>query len=196
MFQRFTRLSACGGVHRASSCSLAAPGTMVEMERRSRTTYQDRQAARHSLVFFGASFIVMTRMSRHSVVAPILAAPLLTDTRRLTVGPGTSEDLVVATLPVVAVLRSCLQHLRCHRLWCFRTCTLLRQCLPWTLRMWSLVTPRCGGLGQRLCPHPRCSDDVLGQWLSAFRTARNERQKRKPVGRRRSAGLSQAHNEG
>ena len=31
-------------------------------------------------------------MSRHSVVAPILAAPLLTDTRRLTVGPGTRED--------------------------------------------------------------------------------------------------------
>ena len=51
---------------------------------------------------FGASLIVMTRMSRHSVVAPILAAPLLTDTRRLTVGPGTREDLVVATVPVVA----------------------------------------------------------------------------------------------
>ena len=47
--------------------------------------------------------------------------------------------------------------------------------------MWSLVTPRCGGFAQRLCPHPRGSDDVLGQWLSAFRTARNERQKRKPV---------------
>ena len=41
-------------------------------------------------------------MSRHSVVAPILAAPLLTDTRRLTVGPGTREDLVAATVPVVA----------------------------------------------------------------------------------------------
>ena len=51
---------------------------------------------------FGASLIVMTRMSRHSVVAPIPAAPLLTDTRRLTVGPGTREDLVVATVPVVA----------------------------------------------------------------------------------------------
>ena len=49
----------------------------------------------------GASLTVMTRMSRHSVVAPILAAPLLTDTRRLTVGPGTREDLVAATAPVV-----------------------------------------------------------------------------------------------
>ena len=29
--------------------------------------------------------------------------------------------------------------------------------------------------------HTHGSDDVLGQWLSAFRTARNERQKRKPV---------------
>ena len=47
--------------------------------------------------------------------------------------------------------------------------------------MWSLVTHRCGGFGQRLCSHPRGSDDVPGQWLSAFRTARNERQKRKPV---------------
>ena len=26
----------------------------------------------------------------------------------------------------------------------------------------------CGGLGQRLCPRPRGSDDALGQWLSAF----------------------------
>ena len=40
-----------------------------------------------------------------------------------------------------------------------RTCTPLRQCL---------VTPRCGGLGQRLCSRPRGSDDALGQWLSAF----------------------------
>ena len=50
----------------------------------------------------GASLTVMTRMSRHSVVAPILAAPLLTDTRRLTVGSGTREDFVAATAPVVA----------------------------------------------------------------------------------------------
>ena len=34
----------------------------------------------------------MTHVSRHIVVAPILSAPLLTDTRRLTVGPGTRED--------------------------------------------------------------------------------------------------------
>ena len=35
----------------------------------------------------------MTHMSRHIVVAPILSAPLLTDTRRSTVGPGTREDI-------------------------------------------------------------------------------------------------------
>ena len=33
-------------------------------------------------------------MSRHIVVAPIPSAPLLTDTRRSTVGPGTREDVV------------------------------------------------------------------------------------------------------
>ena len=33
-------------------------------------------------------------MSRHSVVAPLLAASLLTDTRRSTVGSGTREDVV------------------------------------------------------------------------------------------------------
>ena len=48
---------------------------------------------------------VMTRMSPiHSVVAPLLAASLLTDTCRLTVGPGTREDLVAATAPVVAYI--------------------------------------------------------------------------------------------
>ena len=36
----------------------------------------------------------MTRMSIHSVVAPLLAASLLTDTCRSTVGPGTREDVV------------------------------------------------------------------------------------------------------
>ena len=33
-------------------------------------------------------------LSRHSVVVPSLAAPLLTDIRRSTVGPGTREDIV------------------------------------------------------------------------------------------------------
>ena len=46
----------------------------------------------------------MTRMSIHSVVAPLLAASLLTDTCRLTVGPGTREDLVAATTPVVVYI--------------------------------------------------------------------------------------------
>ena len=40
-------------------------------------------------------------MSRHSFVAPILAAPLLIDTRWSTVGPGTLEDFVVAVYSVV-----------------------------------------------------------------------------------------------
>ena len=37
---------------------------------------------------------VVTRSSRHVVVAPILAAPLLTNIRRSTVGSGTREDIV------------------------------------------------------------------------------------------------------
>ena len=43
------------------------------------------------------SLSVMTRLSRHSVVAPSLAAPLLTDTLRSVVGSGTREDF--AALP-------------------------------------------------------------------------------------------------
>ena len=39
----------------------------------------------------------MTRMTRHIVVASIPSAPLLTDTRRSTVGPGTREDVVPCT---------------------------------------------------------------------------------------------------
>ena len=39
----------------------------------------------------------LTHLSRHSVVAPIPAAPLLTDTRRSAVGSGTREDIV--TMP-------------------------------------------------------------------------------------------------
>ena len=39
----------------------------------------------------------MTRLSRHIVVVPIPAAPLLTDTRRSAVGSGTREDIV--TMP-------------------------------------------------------------------------------------------------
>ena len=42
------------------------------------------------------SLSVVTRLSRHNVVAPSLAAPL-TDTRRSTVGSGTREDF--ATMP-------------------------------------------------------------------------------------------------
>ena len=45
----------------------------------------------------------MTHLSRHSVVAPILTAPLLTDTCRSTVGPGTREDIVVTVCSFVMV---------------------------------------------------------------------------------------------
>ena len=40
------------------------------------------------------SVSVVTRLSRHNVVAPTPAAPLLTDTFRSTVGSGTHEDTV------------------------------------------------------------------------------------------------------
>ena len=39
---------------------------------------------------------------------------------------------------------------------------------PWTLRMWRLDTPRCGGFGQRLCPDPRGTDGALGSGLPAI----------------------------
>ena len=44
--------------------------------------------------------LVKTHTSRHSFVAPILAAPLLIDTRRSTVGPGTREDMHVRSARV------------------------------------------------------------------------------------------------
>ena len=43
------------------------------------------------------SVSVMTCRSRHVVVAPFLAAPLLTDVRRSTVGSGTREDIAART---------------------------------------------------------------------------------------------------
>ena len=86
------------------------------------------------------------------------AAPLLTDTRRLTVGPGTREDLVAATAPV-----------RRQRLWWYR---------PW----------RRSRFGQRLCPHPGGSDDALGQWLPAIQDdPQRSAETQAGVGRRRSA---------
>ena len=66
----------------------------------SRTTYQDRQASRHT---FWGFLTVMTHLSRHGVVASILTAPLLTDTCRSTVGPGTREDIGVTVYSFVMV---------------------------------------------------------------------------------------------
>ena len=39
---------------------------------------------------------------------------------------------------------------------------------PWTLRMWRLDTPRCGGFGQRLCPDLRGTVGALGSGLPAI----------------------------
>ena len=61
--------------------------------RRSRTTHQDKMCRSSQDTSF-LRFSVMTHMTRHIVVAPIPSAPLLTDTRRSTVGPGTREDVV------------------------------------------------------------------------------------------------------
>ena len=59
----------------------------------SRTTYICRQINTcHELTF--TSFSVVSRLSRHIVVAPIPVAPLLTDIRRSAVGSGTREDIV------------------------------------------------------------------------------------------------------
>ena len=52
---------------------------------------------------FWGFLTVMTHLSRHSVVAPILTAPLLTDTCRSTVGPGTREDIVVTVYSFLMV---------------------------------------------------------------------------------------------
>ena len=63
--------------------------------RRSRTTHQDKMCRSSQDTSF-LRFSVMTHMARHIVVAPILAAPLLTDIRQSTVGPGTHEDIVTS----------------------------------------------------------------------------------------------------
>ena len=68
---------------------------------RSRTTHQDKMCRSSQDTSF-LRFSVMTHMSRHIVVAPILSAPLLTVTRRSTVGPGTREDIAC-----VGVRRTC-----------------------------------------------------------------------------------------
>ena len=71
---------------------------------RLRTTHQDKMCRSSQDTSF-LRFSVMTHMSRHIVVAPILSAPLLTDTRRSTVGPGTREDVVPSSCCVrIAVL--------------------------------------------------------------------------------------------
>ena len=69
---------------------------------RSRTTHQDK-ICRSSQDTSFLRFSVMTHMSRHIVVAPILSAPLLTDTRRSTVGPGMREDIACVVGGVLAL---------------------------------------------------------------------------------------------
>ena len=71
--------------------------------RRSRTTHQDKMCRSSQDTSF-LRFSVMTHMTRHIVVAPIPSAPLLTDTRRSTVGPGMREDIACV---VGGVRRTC-----------------------------------------------------------------------------------------
>ena len=101
-----------GWRHCASSVSLFWPSWTVRPDpvawrrlglHRSRTTHQDK-ICRSSQDTSFLRFSVMTHMSRHIVVAPILSAPLLTDTRRSTVGPGMREDIACV---VGGVLRTC-----------------------------------------------------------------------------------------
>ena len=69
--------------------------------------------ARHVACFKTPLFIsltIMTRLSRHSVVRPSLAPPLLTDTRRSTMGSGAREDF--ATMPVEYMSRTLSRRLR------------------------------------------------------------------------------------
>ena len=69
------------------------PEVPVELEWRSRTTRHDKTCCLGPL----SLSLRLAHLSRHSVVAPNLAAPLLTDTRRSAVGSGTREDIV--TMP-------------------------------------------------------------------------------------------------
>ena len=74
--------------------------------RRSRTTHQDRHVVCKTHCFLDLSQTVSRRRCQDThvktyVVASFPAAPLLTDTRRSTVGPGTLEDFVVTVYNVV-----------------------------------------------------------------------------------------------
>ena len=72
-------------------------GPLFVVRTRHVTTHSSR-----SLVTRVSRHMFVACLSRHNVVAPFPAAPLLIDTRRSTVGPGTREDFV--TVPPVLVL--------------------------------------------------------------------------------------------
>ena len=73
--------------------SASAPQSLLaKLGLRSRTTHL-LVSARHVANTFTLLSVVAC-MSRHIVVAPFPAAPLLTDTRRSAVGSGTREDIV------------------------------------------------------------------------------------------------------
>ena len=74
--------------------------------RRSRTTHQDRHVVCKTHCFFVLSQTLLRCRCQDThvktyVVASFPAAPLLTDIRRSTVGPGTLEDFVVTVYSVV-----------------------------------------------------------------------------------------------
>ena len=101
--------SGLGGLVRPDPVAWRRPGL-----HRSRTTHQDKMCRSSQDTSF-LRFSVMTHMSRHIVVAPILLAPLLTDTRRSTVGPGTREDIacVVGGVRRTSALRNIGGAVRC-----------------------------------------------------------------------------------
>ena len=70
------------------SQSLLAKLVYVRLSRTTHLCRQNKTCCEHT----STSFFVVTRLARHNVVAPLLAAPLLTDVRRSTVGSGTRED--------------------------------------------------------------------------------------------------------
>ena len=162
--------SGLGGLVRPDSVTWRRLGL-----RCTRTTHQDKMCRSSQDTSF-LRFSVKTHMSRHIVVAPIPSAPLLTDTRRSTVGPGTREDVVpnsfgdrstsvyggahrtvsavVAALVSARCSSGALAHMerRCElevrRGWCCWTCVAS----SWSARL-SRIWP------ERRCPcwrHSRC----------------------------------------
>ena len=70
----------------------AASTSNTALEDRSFCMLPEQDMSQHMLIHLFTSFSVEMRQTRHNVVAPTLAAPLLIDTNRSTVESGTRED--------------------------------------------------------------------------------------------------------